>query len=205
MALSSQHSVSQWIAELKDQEAEAAQRIWERYVDKLLQLAKQRLGHAPRRVADEEDIAQSVFISLCRAAAEGRLSDVKKRDELWWLLIRLTQHKVTDYVRRETAKKRGGGLIQAEGILARGEERGGEFSLDELFGKDLTPDFLVILADEHQRLLGLLRDDQMRNIANSRIEGYSTHEIAEQHSTSTRTIERKLRLIRSTWSKEIDW
>ena len=35
----------------------AAQRLWERYFDDLVRLARPKLGAIPRREADEEDIA----------------------------------------------------------------------------------------------------------------------------------------------------
>ena len=69
--------------------------------------------------------------------------------------------------------------------------------------EELTPQFLCTLAEEHQRLLGLLRDDTLRKIALLRMEGYTDAEIATQMGISLRTVERKLQLIRDQWTKEI--
>jgi hypothetical protein len=66
-----------------------------------------------------------------------------------------------------------------------------------------TPEFLVSLEEQHNRLLGLLRDDRLRQIAVFRIEGFTVPEIAVDLCLSTRSIERKLQLIRGVWSQEL--
>jgi DNA-directed RNA polymerase specialized sigma24 family protein len=52
-------------------------------------------------------------------------------------------------------------------------------------------------------LLGLLRDDVLRQIALLRIEGYQVEEIAATIGISTRSIERKLQLIRRAWARQL--
>jgi hypothetical protein len=74
----------------------------------LVNLAKNRIGEFPLAMTDEEDVALSVFGSICRGAAEGRFTDVTTRDELWWLLLRITKQKVVNHIRREPAVKRRG-------------------------------------------------------------------------------------------------
>ena len=49
--------------------------------------------------------------------------------------------------------------------------------------------------------MGLLDDDQ-RAIADAKLEGLTNPEIAERINRSLRTVERKLRVIRSLWSEE---
>jgi DNA-directed RNA polymerase specialized sigma24 family protein len=75
--------------------------------------------------------------------------------------------------------------------------------LDQLIGQEPTPDFVVMLDEENRRLLGLLRDDKLRQIARYRIEGYTMQEIAAEFALSKRAIERKLQLIRATWAREL--
>lgn len=200
--MSSTRSVSQWIASLKARDAEAAQRLWDRYANKLVDLARQRLGKAPKGIADEEDIAQNVFHSVWRAATAGRLGDVRNRDDLWWLLLAITKQKVVDHIRRESAQKRGAGLVSSEAAMAA-DARENAFTLDWLVGEDPTPEFLIVLEEQNNRLLRILRNDDLRSVAVSRIEGYTVPEIAEDLSISTRTVERKLQLIRKAWAKEL--
>ena len=202
--MSSAHSVSQWIADLKQRDSDAAQRLWERYVMRLVRLARRRLKDSPKRVADEEDVAASVFHSLCRGAAAGRFQNVENRDDLWWLLLAITKQKVASHVRRETAQKRGAKLIRTESACAGNSQQGVVFKLDRLVGEEPTPEFVLMLEEQHERLLAMLRDDRLRQIALYRIEGFTVPEIAETLAVSTRSIERKLQLIRSIWSKELE-
>ena len=169
----------------------------------LVDLARRRLRDAPKRMADEEDIAQSVFHSLCRGAAAGRFENIRDRDELWWLLLAITRQKVVDHVRHETAQKRGAGRVQSESGLNGDSEDSNGLGLDRLIGQDPTPEFILMLDEQRQRLLSLLRDDRLRQIAVFRIEGFSVPEIAEDLRVSTRSVERKLQLIRGVWSKEL--
>jgi RNA polymerase sigma factor (sigma-70 family) len=201
--MTSEHSVSDWIVGLKFNEAEAAQRIWDRYSIRLVELARRKLGNAPKGIADEEDIAQCVFRSVCRGAAEGRFTAVNTRDELWWLLLAITRQKVSNHVRRETAQKRGTGRVRLEAALNADGDDNKRFTLDQLVGEEPTPDFLAMLDEQNRRLLSLLRDDRLRQIAVSRIEGYTVSEIAAELAVSTRTVDRKLRLIRKKWAKDL--
>ena len=66
-------SVTQWIGRLKAGDPDAAQKLWERYFRRLVGLARKKLRAAPRRAADEEDVALSAFDSFCRAAGQGGL------------------------------------------------------------------------------------------------------------------------------------
>lgn len=197
------HSVSHWISTLREGDAEAAQQLWNRYSSELVELARRRLGDAPKRIADEEDIAISVFRSLCRGAQAGRFDDIEDRDDLWWLLLYITKQKTVDYKRRETAQKRGSGHVRTEAELVKSSQCGEALLLDQLIGSMPTPEFIVSLEEQNRRLLDLLRDDILRQIAISRLEGFSISEIAEDRGVSTRTIERKLQLIRSAWSEEL--
>jgi len=200
----SERSISHWIANLKDGDEDAAQALWSRYAIRLLDCAKKRLGRSQSGIADEEDVAQLAFASLCRGASEGRFQDVKNRDELWWMLLTITKRKATDHMRRETAKKRGGGKVISETHF-RATAVGGSavWSFDNLVGQDPTPEDLAILAEEYDVLMSKLRDSRLRNIAGLRIEGHTIPEIAEKLSIAKRSVERKLKLIRERWSQTI--
>jgi hypothetical protein len=104
--MSSGGSVSHWIGLLKGGDHQAAQPLWERYFQQLVKLARQRLRAAPRRAADEEDVALSAFDSFCRDARRGRFPQLGDRDDLWRLLVTITAQKSLDLVRREEAHKR---------------------------------------------------------------------------------------------------
>jgi RNA polymerase sigma factor (sigma-70 family) len=195
----SSDSISEWLGRLKTGEVEAAQNLWNRYSEELLRVAKQRLGMSPRGIGDEEDVALSVFGSIFRGVAEGRFQNISTRDELWWLLLTITKRKTVDHIRRETAQKR----HQPGQNPSAGLRASAQISLNELVSSTPTPDFLVALEEQYIRLLEMLRNDQLREIAVLRIEGYSVAEIAEKVGVSHRAVERKLPLIRAKWKREL--
>ena len=51
-------------------------------------------------------------------------------------------------------------------------------------------------------MLALLGDPELRKVAVWKMEGYSNEEIASKLDCVPRTVERKLRMIRSLWEKE---
>src|SRR5262249_10020181 len=107
--MSSAGSVTAWIGALKAGDHAAAQRLWERYYEQLVRLAREKLGGARQRAADEEDVVQSALDSFYRSAAQGRFPQLRDRDNLWPLLIVITERKAFDLLQHERRKKRGRG------------------------------------------------------------------------------------------------
>ncbi len=193
-------SVTHWITQLKAGDPAAAQRLWERYFTRLVRLVRAKLGGLPRRAADEEDIALSAFNSFCQGAAAGRFPQLADRDNLWPLLVLIATRKVYDLAERQRTRKRGGGRVQGESAL-RGPDAAGEpkAGLDQFPGEEPTPELVAQVAEEYRRLLDLLADEQLRTVAQWKMEGYTNEEIAAKLGCVLRTVERKLRTIRSIW------
>ena len=116
--MSSDESVTQWLSLLQGGDAAAAQRLWERYFHRLVGLARAKLQGHPRRAADEEDVALSVFRCLCEGASRGRFPELEDRDDLWRLLVTLTERKAYNLARDERRLKRGGGARPQRGRAA---------------------------------------------------------------------------------------
>ena len=188
-------SVTRWIAALKEGDDQAASALWQRYFDRLVGLARRKLGATPRRAADEEDVALSVFRCLCDGAARGRFPVLTDRDDLWRLLTTLTIHKAIDQKRRAAGKKRGGGQVRGESVFG-GDEGAG---LDNFVAEEPTPELLATLAEEHSRLMRTLDDDTLRQVALAKMEGYTNEEIAGKLGVTCRSVERKLNRIRTQW------
>jgi DNA-directed RNA polymerase specialized sigma24 family protein len=187
-------SVSRWIHDLKQGDVQAAQRLWDRYFHQLTSLARARMGGMPRKAEDEEDVALSVFDSLFRGAARGRFPKLSDRHNLWALLLVLTARKVCDHVAHERRQKRGGGRAVA---FSEVDESG---ALDAVLGRGPSPEVAAILEEESERLLGRL-DDDLRQIALGKMEGYSNRELADRLNCGLRTVERRLELVRRIWTE----
>jgi DNA-directed RNA polymerase specialized sigma24 family protein len=192
-------SVSHWIDELKTGDSEAAERLWNRYYEELVRLARAKLGAVSRASADEEDVALSAFNSLCAGAARGQYPGLGDRHDLWRLLVTITIRKALDLVQHERRLKRGGGSVIGERDLCRQGESRGAKGLDYFEAPGPAPELAVIMADEQERLLARLVDDNLRRVALRRLEGCTGEEIAIELSCNRRTVVRKLELIRAIW------
>ena len=193
--MSSEGSVTRWLGPLRQGDPAAARQLWERYFQRLMGLARLKLQGAPRRVADEEDVALSAFDSFCRNAEAGRFPQLADRDGLWRLLVTLTARKAAHQARDEGRRRRGGGA-------GRVTDGGAEAILQEALSREPSPELAAEVAEEWQRLLRLLRDRELEAVALLRMEGYSVEEVAEKLGCAPRSIKRKLALIRTVWEKE---
>jgi RNA polymerase sigma factor (sigma-70 family) len=194
------NSVTRWLDDLKHGSDDAANELWRRYFKKLVAVARNRLANAPKRIADEEDVALNVFKSLCEGVEQGRFEQLNDRDDLWKLLVVMTRHKSTNQIRHQSAQKRGGRDVSGNSIFAATDGPG----FDYFLGSDPTPEFLVQVQEEQERLLSLLTGNDHRNIAELRLQGYSVEETASQLGISQRSVKRKLALIREVWIVEIE-
>jgi DNA-directed RNA polymerase specialized sigma24 family protein len=195
-------SVSRWIQALKEGDSAAAQNLWEGYFHRLVSLARAKLRGVVRRAEDEEDAALSAFDAFCRGAARGRYPQVADRDDLWRLLVVITARKASNLAGRERRLKRGGGAVRGDSALAGPAGADAGDGWERLVGDEPTPDFAAQAAEEYRRLLGRLDDDQLRAIAESKLEGCTNEEIASRLHCSRATVERRLGVIRRLWEVE---
>jgi DNA-directed RNA polymerase specialized sigma24 family protein len=201
VTVSNSGSVSLWIAQLKAGADDAARPLWQNYYHRLVGRARARLAGTARRAADEEDVALSAFDSFCRAAGRGRFPDLHDRDDLWHLLALITDRKACDLANRERRQRRGGGRVVDEAALREGSAEGAP--LAGVASPDPGPEHALLAAEECRRLLDLLGDPDLRQVALYRLEGYTMDEIAAQLGRVPRTVKRWLRLIRQAWEQEL--
>jgi DNA-directed RNA polymerase specialized sigma24 family protein len=189
-------SVTHWIQLLRTDEDAAAREIWRRYCPRLIGLAREKLRGAARRIADEEDVALSVFDSFIRRAEQGRFPQLEDRHDLWQLLLVITTRKVHDLAEHEGRAKRDWRRLQDP---ENREDEDGAL-LQALIGREPDPAFAAEVAEECRRLLALLPDDELRRTALLKLEGHSNAEIAAVVNRSLATVERWLGLIRKHWA-----
>jgi RNA polymerase sigma factor (sigma-70 family) len=194
--------VTYWLGQARDGDADAARQLWQRYFGRLVGLARVKLRNAPRGMADEEDVALSAFDSVYRGIEQDRFPQLDDRDNLWSLLVVITARKAANWKRDQGRQKR---------ASPRGSDsapRSGERSrvrapcLEDVIGREPSPEFAAQLAEECQRLFNSLSDETLRTLARCKMEGYTNEEIARQLNCAPRTVERKLALIRGRLEKE---
>ena len=184
----SEPSVTTWYERLRGGDVAAAGPLWERYFARVAAAAARRMGPAASRVCDEEDIATLVLTGLCDPAAE--LPSLDGRDDLWRLLLTWTDRRVVDEARRQTARKRGGGHVRGDSAMPA----------QPACGRTLSPSEQLELRESLEARLASLGDATLQRVALAKLAGETNAEIAAALTVTERTVERKLAIIRSTWS-----
>lgn len=206
--MSADDSITRWISELEEggngsAASDAQQKLWQRYFHRLIGLAKLKLGPTPRAVADEEDVATAALQSFFAGVPRGSFPQLCDRENLWLLLAKITSHKALDQQRYLLAEKRGGGNLRGESAISGASGSMADWPAS-MIEDELGPDFLAAMNEECDRLMGLLTDNELRQIARRRLEGYTNAEIAKELNVIERTVERRLQLIRSLWSEAMN-
>lgn len=198
-------SVSEWIERLRKGDPDAAAKLWHRYFEQLVRLARAGLRGLRRGPADEEDVALSAFDGFYRAVKqEGRWPQLQDRGDLWRLLITIVERKAADVRRREMGQKRGGRARLGDSALMVVDGQSGQAGgLAAVPAPEPTPAFAAQMAEHFQRFFARLTDPLLRQTAELKMRGHTDVEIAREINRSLSTVERYLRLIR-TILKELD-
>jgi RNA polymerase sigma factor (sigma-70 family) len=189
-------SVTRLFEQLREGNSAVGQQFWERFLPRLLALARKTLTGRPQQVADADDAVQSALVSFWQRIGQGDFPKRLDRNDLWNLLGVFTVRKAMRQVRREEAEKRGGGRVLGESALQRPD--GTPLRLDEIAGSLSAGKFDL---DCEELLLQL--DDELRVFAVLRLLGYRNREIAEQLDCTERKVERKLALMRLIWERHL--
>jgi RNA polymerase sigma factor (sigma-70 family) len=182
-------SVSQLIPSLKEGDRQAMQKLWERYFQPMVRVARSRLHPARRRPAGSEDIALEAFLEFCDCLARpdsgDRFPQLGTREELWKLLACFTIRTAFDFNHKQARRDR----------IVRGESALGQEGFAPFAGREPAPEFAAAVSE----LLDHLQDETLRTVALRKMEGCTVPEIAKELDCSASTVERKLRAIRSIW------
>src|SRR5690349_17972640 len=172
---------------------DAARQIVERYIDRLLVLARRRISQRLASRVDAEDIVQSVFRSFFVRAKDGRFV-FAEQDDLCKLLVRITLHKTLRQVAFHKAAKR-----DASAETDQGEHH--QERLLALLDREPTPEAEVAFLDQLEHFFGQLRP-QEREILEMRLQGFSNDEIAKKLNIYDRKIRRVIEHVRAIAEKE---
>ncbi len=198
-------SVTRCIQQLKAGDADAFQKIWDHYFEELLEVARGVMRQRKRwSIIDEDDIVQNALLSVCQGIPKNKSYEkVNSRESLWPILVAITKFKVADNFRRENAVKRGAGRVVSEANLERDDNNSSAVGLAQIVADEApTPHDIVEMSEQLGVLMSLLPREDLRQIARLHLEGWKNNEIAEELQMSTRSVERKLALVRDAW---LEW
>ena len=166
----------------------AASEIFDRYVIRLVALARSRFNRGMQRRIDPEDIVHSAYRSFFVRAAEGDF-ELRQPGDLWRLLAQITLNKVRKQTERQTAVKRD----YRKEIVDPGQAHA---------APEATPEEAAALVEQVQLITEQLSEDE-RVVFNAFLRGDSDEAIAVKLTKSSRTIRRMLARIRSIAEREL--
>jgi RNA polymerase sigma-70 factor (ECF subfamily) len=169
---------------------QAAQELFRRYADRLVNLAQNRLSNRLALRVDAEDVVQSVYRSFFTNARAGRYV-LEQSGDLWRLLVVITLNKVRGQAVHHYADKR---AVEKERPLAASCADWHGLPVDTL-AREPTPLDAAAFADEVAQIMQQLEAGP-RQMFELRLQGYTLEEIAEECNRSVRTVKRVLSHIR---------
>lgn len=177
-------SLPELLGRLRGGNQEAAARLYDRFTDPLVSLARRHLGAVLAAKVEPEDIVQSVYGSFFARHVRGEL-EFDTWDSLWGLLSVMTRRKCADEADYFLAACRDTRLE----VPLPGDGRGDESGTVAAPGP--TAEDAATLTELVGRLLDGL-DDRDREIAVLHLHGYSQPEIAVRVACGLRTVKRTL-------------
>ncbi len=166
----------------------AAELIFNRYVERLIALAKVRLSPKLRRRIDPEDVVNSAYRSFFRVAGEEH-DRINQYDNLWKLLAGFTIKKLLGQAEFHAAGKR---------AIAKEIQLNPTTSCNidpELLARDPAPSQGVAIVEEVSNLMRRIEPFH-REILERRLQGMSVKEIALEVDRTESTVRRILGRIR---------
>lgn len=181
----------------KDGDEDAAWQLYERYVKRLVGLARSRISRKLTARVDAEDVVQSVYRSFFRNAQKGRY-ELEQPGDLWRLLASITVNKVRDQTKRHTQQKR-----SVDREAGPGDDEELAVTFQSLIADEPSPEAALILIEEVEKVMSQL-DETQRRILELRLQGHIVEDIAGLAGCSERTVRRKLERIEAILAVQAD-
>jgi RNA polymerase sigma-70 factor (ECF subfamily) len=182
-AMGASSSFTDLMARLRAGDQAAARQVFQRFVHKLVRLARERMGQALRRRVDPEEVVQSAYKSFFLRYGAGKL-DVQDWSSLWSLLTVITLRKCVDRVDYHHAQRRD---VRRE-ARANAEAASSE-PWWEAVSREPTPVEAAVLAETLEQLLRDM-EERERPMLEMSLQGYTSAEIGERLGVSERTVRR---------------
>jgi RNA polymerase sigma-70 factor, ECF subfamily len=186
------HSFDDMMARLRAGDNDAATQVFNRFANRLIELARQRLDPQIRQKLDPEDVLQSVFRSFFAHQAAGQVTGLESWDNLWAWLVVITMRKCgrrTEYFHsavRDVQRE-----IPALPVDDDDSSVEGGTSSDEP-----TPSEAAILSETVEQLMNSLEEGRQRDILALGLQGYTAPEISARIGCTERTAFRVLKRVK---------
>jgi DNA-directed RNA polymerase specialized sigma24 family protein len=187
--------ISEWIAQAKKGNREAAMHLLQHYFEDLVRQARKHLHQDARRAADEDDIALSAFDSVYRGIEGQRFPRLNDRGNLWGMLLFKTRTKALNWNKHEALRHPPLTEDDVSRLFCDGE-----------VARDISPADAAVFADEVRRLLAGLPEEPdrpLRSVARRLLEGQAPAEVARALGCLAADVERWRDLVLARWKREV--
>jgi RNA polymerase sigma-70 factor (ECF subfamily) len=174
------------VADLRAGNESAARELFDRYCERLMRLARRRIGQRMLARVDPEDVIQSAFRTFFVHVRNDEFT-FDGADDMFKLLVRLTVRKALRQIAYHRAAKRN---PEKE---AQSPDPDHDLML-ELVSSGPTPDMEVALLNEFEEFVAKLPPLD-RKVLEMRLQGYSSAEIAAAVGSYERKVRRVLEKI----------
>ena len=186
-------SIHNLMARLRGKDDAAARQLFQRYAERLIDLAQHHLRPLMRPKMDPEDVMQSVFQSFFVRRVAGEFGDVETWESLWKVLVTLTLRKCNRRTTHFFAERRDihREIIQAPAVDDSRED-GWEAQVPDPTAAEASK-----LTETLEALMNRLgkddcRGERNRQILTLRLQGSDIPEISAQLNCTERTVYRVL-------------
>ena len=166
----------------------AAKDLFDKYCERLLRLAKRRIGQRMSSRFDPEDVVQSAFRTFFTRVKNDEF-EFEGENDTFKLLVRLTVRKTLRRIQYHRADKR-------NPEVETGNQSDGSEVFNRVASHEPAAEVEVALLDEFERFVGQLPPLD-RQVLELKVQGYSTVEIAEKLGTYDRKVRRIIERLES--------
>ncbi len=176
--------------QLRDGDAAACRAVFDRYVHRLVALARSRLDPQLRSKEDPEDVVQSVFRSFFQRYGDGRL-EVSNWENLWAMLALLTRRKCSGRSKFYHAGRRDVGREAASLVLE--DHSAADWQPDSA---DPSPEEGAVLGEMIEVLLADFPEPKHQRIILLTLQGVPADEVSTTVPCTERMVHRVLAKVR---------
>lgn len=192
----SQFDSVQLLQQWRNGDERCAAILFDRYVERLVALARTKLSSRMQRRVAAEDVVQSAYRSFFVKAGDGRYT-LESSGDLWRLMAAITISKVRGQVEFNSAKKR---AVYDEASM---NDRSGFGISPEQTAREPDPAEAIGVVEELEAVMSGL-SPLHRQILELRLQHDSVEEIAVEVERSERTIRRVLKNIRGDLHQRLE-
>jgi RNA polymerase sigma factor (sigma-70 family) len=183
-------SFDDMMARLRAGDNDAAAQVFNRFANRLIELARRRLDPQIRQKLDPEDVLQSVFRSFFVHQAAGQVTGLESWDNLWAWLVVITMRKCGRRIEYFHSASRD---VQREIPTPLSDD---DSSADSGTSSDEpTPSEAAMLTETVEQLMNNL-EGRHREILALSLQGYTAVEISTHVGCTERTAFRVLKRVK---------